>query len=135
MKRTQKETAQPPAISMSRPKCKVVSFRLTEEQHALLVARCNNSHGESLMTPSEYARYTVLHQRIAQPSDVPLERYRLAIAAQLATAVTDTVQYLDQVVPVSHEKHVHGFQHVCDELAKIQKSILLLLSNTDKLNR
>jgi hypothetical protein len=132
MKRTQKETAQAPAISMSLPKCKVVSFRLTEEQHALLIARCNNSYGESLMTLSEYARYTVLYQRVAQPSDVPLERYRLAIAAQLATSVTDMVQYLDQVTPVSSEKHVHGFQHVCDELAKIQGSILLLLS-TDNL--
>lgn len=134
-KSTAQLTDQASAISVLPSKSKVVSFRLTKEQHALLTARCYNKHGELLMKPSEYARYTVLYQRIAQPSNEPLERYRLAIAGQLAKAVTDMVHYLDKVTPSSSEKHIHGFQTVCDELAKIQGSIQLLFSNSDKMKK
>jgi hypothetical protein len=128
-------TAQAIAKPITPSKNRVLSFRVTEKQHAEIVARCKNNHGEQLLTPSEFARYTVLHQRMIQPSELPLERFRLAIAAQLATAVTEMVQYLDAATPISYEKDIHGFQHVCDELAKIQASILLLLNNTNKLQR
>lgn len=127
--------AQASEIPTSPSRTRVVSFRVTEEQHAQLVACCKNGHGEQLLTPSEYARYAVLYQRAAHTTELPSERYRLAIAAQLTTALTDVVQYLDAATPISHEKHIHGFQTVCDELAKIQESILLLLNNTNKLPR
>lgn len=120
-------TPQDSPVSTSVSRTRVVSFRITEEQHMELVARCKNSHGEHLLTPSEYARYTVLHQRIAQPNEQPLERYRLAIAAQLATSLSDIVQYLESASPDDDEKHIPVIQHVCAQLARIQESILLLI--------
>jgi hypothetical protein len=92
------------------------------------VARCQNSYGEQLMTPSEYARYTVMHQRVAQPSELPLERYRLAIAAQLATAVTNMVQGLDSIKMLTFEAQIQRVTEACEEMVQIQNQIKVLLN-------
>ena len=123
----QQETAQVTAILMP-PRSRVVSFRLAGEQYSELVVRCQNSHGEQLLTPSEYARHTVMHQRVAQPSELPLERYRLAIAAQLATAVTDIAQGLDSIKMLTFEAQIERVTEACEKMVQIQNQIKFLLN-------
>lgn len=123
----QQQTAQVTTIVMP-PRSRVVSFRLAAEQYSELVTRCQNSHGEQLLTPSEYARHNVMHQRVAQPSELPMERYRLAIAAQLATAITDIAQGLDSIKMLTFKAQIERLTEACEKMAQIQNQIKVLLN-------
>lgn len=125
----EKTVAQASTILTSSSKTRVISYRLTEEQYAELVARCTNRHGEQLLTPAEYARYTTLHQSVAKPIELSLERYRLAIAAQLTTSVTDMVQALDSFKMLTFEAQINRLNIVCADMAKIQNRIQTLLND------
>ena len=125
----EEESAKATTKATASTRCRIVSFRITEEQYADLVIRCINSHGERLISVSDFARYTVMHQRSIQPSELPLERYRLAIAAQLATAVSDMIQELNSIKMLTFEAQIDHLKKACADMEKIQHQIQILLNN------
>jgi 4-hydroxy-3-methylbut-2-enyl diphosphate reductase IspH len=108
---------------------RVISFRVTSDQYQEIIQRCTNSHGELLMTPSDYARYSTFHQSMDQASEWPLERYRMAIAAQLTTAVSDMVLAMDSFKMLGYETQIQRLDEVCEAMAGIQADIQQLFNN------
>lgn len=123
------------AIEMSRkkniPASRVVSFRITADQYQEIERQCHNAHGESLMSVSDYARYSVLQKRTPQLTENPLARYRIAIAAQLAASVSDAVNDLENFKLFSYETQVDLLDRACQKLDLIYNHIRSIISDEE----
>jgi hypothetical protein len=64
-----------------------------------------------------------------QASEWPLERYRMAIAAQLTTAVSDMVLAMDSFKMLGYETQIQRLDEVCEAMAGIQADIQQLFNN------
>ena len=107
----------------------MISFRVTDEQYEQIHFQCLNAHGELLMTVSELAKHAVLNLPKSKKGEQPLERYRLAIAAEMAMSVTEIVHQLDQRIDttdIAFELSETG--KIIKSLEDIQEKVGLLLS-------
>jgi len=77
-------------------KTKKISIRLTENQYQLIAKQCKNSKGEQLITITDFIRQAALTKKntiIAQ--EAPLDRFKLAVASEIATGITEIVHFID----------------------------------------
>ena len=72
----------------------VISFRLTDEQHAVLKEKCLNAQGELVIKPASLAKASTLDARPIPYGDDALERYRLSVAAVISSAFDDLVSQM-----------------------------------------
>jgi len=113
----------------NKTKSKIISFRVTEQQYEQIHFQCCNEYGELLMTVSELTKHSVLNLPKSQGSEQPLERYRLAIAAEMAMSVTKIVQQLDQKInsdDTTYELSENG--KIINALDDIQNKMGILLA-------
>lgn len=93
---------------------RVISFRVSSEQYEQIRSQCFGVSGEQLLTFTEFARQSVLTQRVIRPTENSLDRYRISVAAEMAVGVTNIVQVLDE------------FMDLADENLAMQELILII---------
>jgi len=109
-------------------KSKVISFRVTPEQYDQIYAQCVNAHGELVITVGELARQALLTQRIVKPIDIPLTRYRLAVAGEIAMAITELVQTIEYEMDTANDEvTLLDCCQILQSLENIQKTTHALL--------
>jgi len=86
---------------VSKIKSRVISFRVTAEQHKEMSNKCNDAEGVQLIKLAELARLSLLTQRVVNITEDPLDRYRLAIAAEMSSGITSIVQVLDRFMDMN----------------------------------
>ncbi len=110
-------------------KSKVISFRVTAEEYEQLHFQCLNEYGEKLLTVSKLAKLTALGLSKAKAMEQPLERYRLAIAAEIAMSMTDIVHKLDSgLEETENETYLSENGKIIIALENIQKKASMLLA-------
>jgi len=110
-------------------KSKVISFRVTAEEYEQLHFQCLNEYGEKLLTVSKLAKLTALGLSKAKAMEQPLERYRLAIAAEIAMSMTDIVHKLDSgLEETESETYLSENGKIIIALENIQKKASMLLA-------
>lgn len=125
---TDKESKQERHKVKSSLRTRIISFRVSNEEHRYIQSRCTNSHGERLIAPGDFARYTALNHSPSKHHEDPIERYRLAIAAQLAAAVSDAVLVLDADRVASYESQIRQLTDLTEEMAGVQAQIQQFLT-------
>lgn len=109
-------------------KTRVVSFRVTNEQYEGIQTMCTDDFGEKLVTIAEYARHSTLAQRVTKISENPLDRYRVAVAGEMATGITSIVQMMDELIDMTSDKFsIVDLMEVVKHLEAIQNKTELLL--------
>lgn len=111
---------------------RTISFRVTEDEYKNLVNRCINKHGERLMTPSDFARYSTLNYTTSTAKhEDPIERYRIAIAAQLTTKLSELIISVDSRNSHGPEAQFKMLADLSNNVAGLREQIYRLL-NSDK---
>jgi len=110
-------------------KSEVISFRVTKEEFEHLHFQCLNEYGEQLLTVSKLVELTMLGRSKTKAMEQPLERYRLAIAAEMAMAITALVHKLDtKLEETDNEIYLSEHGKIIIELENIQKRASMLLA-------
>lgn len=110
-------------------KSEVICFRVTKEEYERLHFQCLNEYGEQLLTVSNLAKLTMLGLSKAKAMEQPIERYRLAIAAEMAMAITALVHKLDtELDETDNELLLSEHGKIIIELENIQKRASILLA-------
>jgi len=116
-------------IIKAKTKSEVICFRVTKEEYEQLHFQCLNEYGEQLLTVSKLAKLTVLGLSKAKTMEQPLERYRLAIAAEMAMAITALVHKLDTDLEETDDEVVLSeYGKIIIQLENIQKKASMLLA-------
>ncbi|MGD7037274.1 hypothetical protein [Methylotuvimicrobium buryatense] len=111
---------------------RTISFRVTEEEYKNLVNRCTNKHGERLMTPSDFARYSTLNYTTSTVKhEDPLERYRIAIAAQLTTKLSELIISVDSRNYLGSEGHFKILAELSQNVVDLREQIYQLLNTNN----
>jgi len=110
-------------------KSEVICFRVTKEEYEHLYFQCLNEYGEKLLTVSKLAELTMTGLSKAKAMEQPLERYRLAIAAEIGMAITELVHKLDmELDETDNEIYLSEHGKIIIELENIQKRASMLLT-------
>lgn len=81
------------------------------------------------MTPSDFARYSTLNYTTSKANhEAPLERYRIAIAAQLTTTLSELVSYLESIKMLGYESQIRMLNELCDDVATLREQIYQLIN-------
>lgn len=118
-------------------RARVVSFRVTNEQYEEIQTMCTDDSGEKLVTIAEYARHSTLAQRVTKISENPLDRYRVAVAGEMATGITSIVQMMDELIDMTDDKFsLVDLMEAVKHLDAIQnKTEVLLRPISDELSK
>jgi len=77
-------------------KSKKISIRMTETQYEVISKKCKNKQGEKLITITDFIRQAALsNKNTIVAEEHPLDRFKLAVAGEIATGITDVVHFID----------------------------------------
>lgn len=108
---------------VSESKTRVISFRVTTEQYKEIMNKCSDAQGVQLITLAEMARLSLLTQRVIKVTEDPLDRYRIAIAGEMASGITEIVQMLDQFIDMNEYQFLlSDFVKIIQYLETIQRT-------------
>jgi len=129
---TQHPSTQINALAKTPTRSRTISFRVTDEEYKNLVTRCTNNYGERLMTPSDFARYSTLNYTTSTAKhEDPLERYRIAIAAQLTTKLSDLILSVDSRNGHGSEAQFKILADLSNNVAGLREQIYRLLNSDE----
>jgi len=91
--------------AQSGSKTRVISCRVTAVQYDEILKKISDEYGGQRMTLAEFFRQSMLSQRVKKITEHPLDKYRLAIAAEIDAGLTAIVQVLDEIMDMSEERY------------------------------
>jgi len=120
-------------------KSKRISVRMTEAQYQQISKKCKNEQGEQLLTITDFIRQSALSKKnkiIAQ--EHPLDRFKLAVASEIATGITEIVHFIDSELDQRAGNYeVDDCLAIIDRLESLEEvaSYLLIPSSENKKKR
>jgi len=113
-------------------KNKKISIRLTESQYREITKKCKNKEGEQLITITDFIRQAVLSKKnkiIAQ--EHPLDRFKLAVASEIAVGITDIVHFIDSELDQCTESYaIDDCLEIIERLELLEERASYLLMPT-----
>jgi len=117
------------------PKAKKISIRLTENQYLAIARQCKNSRGEQLITITDFVRQSALSTKnTINAQEHPLDRFKLAVASEIAIGITEIVHFIDSKLDQRSENYdVGNCLEIIERLESLEEitSYLLLPTNVD----